>query len=107
MHAAAVEREHEREPPDEVRRDDAHQHAALVMRLANEAEVPELEVAQPAVDQLRGGARRGAAEVAAIDERDSEPDPRRGRGDAGADDPAADDEHVEALGGEPLAGVEA
>ena len=65
-----VERKEERQPPHEVRRDDVHQHAPLVVRLAHEPDVAEAQVAQPAVDELRRRARRRAGEVALVDERD-------------------------------------
>ena len=66
-----------------------------MVRLADEADVAEPQVAQPAVDQLRRRARRRACEVALVDERDGETVRRRGLRDAGADDPAADHEQVE------------
>ena len=53
VRAVAVERQQEREPPDEVRRDDVHQGAPLLVRLAHEADVAEAQVAQAAVDELR------------------------------------------------------
>ena len=80
---------------DEVRRDDVRQGATLVVRLAYEADVAETEVAEAAVDQLRGRARGRPAEVALIDERHGETDPRSVGRDPRADDPAADDEQVE------------
>ena len=92
---SAVEREEERQPLDQVRRDDAHQVAALLVRLADEADVAHLQVAQAAVDELRRGARRRAGEVAALDERDVEAVRGRRLGDPGADDPAADHQQVE------------
>ena len=79
-----------------MRRDDAHEHAPLVVGLPHEPHVAEAEVAQAAVDQLRRRARRRAGEVAPVDERDAHPVRARGLGDAGADDPPADDEQVEA-----------
>ena len=73
-----------------------------MVRLAYEADVPESEVAEPAVDQLGGRARRPAAEVAGVDEGHTEADARGVRGDRGADDPAPDHEQVEpALGRVP------
>ena len=64
------------------------------MGLAHQPDVAETEVAEAAVDQLRRGARRAAAEVAAVDERDSEPVRSGELGDPGPDDPAADHEQV-------------
>ena len=100
---AAVERQEERNPAHEMRRDDGQESTALLVRLAHETDVAQPQVTEPAVDQLRRRARRGAAEVAAVDERDGEPVPRRRRCDSRADDAAADHEQVEALGREPLA----
>ena len=95
MRAVAVEREDERQPLDEVRRDDAHQVAPLLVRLADEAHVAHLQVAQAAVHELRRRARGGAREVAAFDERHVEAVRARRLGDPGSDDPAADHEQVE------------
>ena len=95
VRAGVVEREQERHGPDQVRRDASHQQAALLVCFAYEAHVAEAQVAQPSVDELRRGARGLAAEVAAFDERDREPVPGRGCGDAGADDPAAHDQQIE------------
>ena len=58
---------------DEARRPgevsgDAQQDLALGERFGDEAELELLEVAQPAVDQLGGRGRRGARQVAALDE---------------------------------------
>jgi hypothetical protein len=78
-----------------VRCDDVHQEAALVMRLTHEADVAETQVPEPAVDQLRGRARRRAREVAFVDERDREAVCARSFGDARADDAAAHDQEVE------------
>ena len=83
-----------------MRCDDAHEHASLVMRLADEADVAETQEAEPAVDELRRRARRRTGEVALLDERDPKAVRARRLGDAGADDPAADHEQVEAAGAE-------
>jgi hypothetical protein len=91
----AVERQQERHPPYEVRRHDREESPPLGMGLANKADISEPEVAEPAVDELRRGARGRAPEVAAIHERDREPGPSRLGGDPGADDPSADHEQVE------------
>ena len=56
--------------PHEVGRDERLSACDLGQRLADEAEVAEPEVAQPAVDQLRRRARRARREVVALDERD-------------------------------------
>ena len=101
---AGVDRQDERDPAHEVRGDPARERLDLAERLTDEREVAEAEVAEPAVDELRGCARRPGGEVAALDERDGEPVARRELGDAGAEDPAADDEQVEALAAEPFEG---
>jgi hypothetical protein len=69
--------------------------APLLVRLADEPHVAETQVAEAAVDELRGRARRRGAEVALVDQRDREPRVRRLVGDAGPDDPGADDQQVE------------
>ena len=101
----AVERgDDERQRPDEVRRQRGQQ-LALEQRLADQPEVERLQVAQPAVDEL-ARARGGPARVVALlDERDGVAAARRVERDAGAGDPAADDEHVERLVGERGEGV--
>jgi hypothetical protein len=67
-----------------------------MMRLAHEAHVAEAEIAETSMDELRGSARGRAAEVARVDERDREACAGGVSRDSGADDPAADDEQVEA-----------
>jgi hypothetical protein len=86
-------------------RDDVHEQPALVMGLADEANVPEPEIAEAAVDELRGSTRGARTEVAAIHERDSEARARRLGGDPRADDAASDHEQVEGLPSEPVAGL--
>lgn len=75
--------------------------------LADEPHVAEAQVAQATVDELRGGTRGAAAEVALVDEGDGEAATRRLRRDPRADDPATDHEQVEPalreLGRRPLA----
>jgi hypothetical protein len=88
-----------------MRRDDLHEQPALVMSLADEANIPEPEIAEAAVDELRGSARGARTEVAAIDERDSEARTRCLGCDSGADDAASDHEQVEGLLSEPVAGL--
>ena len=62
----------ERQHLDEVRRV-AAQPLALGERLVDEADVALLQVAQAAVDQLRGLRRRARGEVVALDERGAQP----------------------------------
>ena len=60
----------ERQRLDEVRRQLDHE-LALEQRLADEAEVEVLQVAQAAVDELGGAARGARGEVGLLDERDA------------------------------------
>ena len=81
-------------------RDHAHEEAPLVMRLAHKTDVAEAEVAEPAVDELRRGARRRPGEISFSTSGDLQTVRARRFGDAGADDAASDDEQVEAHGAE-------
>ena len=99
---AAVEREEERQAVHEMRRDGAREGAALALRLADEPDVAETQVAQAAVDQLRRRARGARAEVAGVDERDGEPLARGMGRRRGPDHAAADHEEVERA---PLEGL--
>src|SRR6185436_7571245 len=74
-----------------------HQQRALEQRLAHEAKVEVLEIAKPAVDELRGAARGAGGEVGLLDEGDAVPARGGVQGHTGAGDPAADDDEVEAL----------
>jgi hypothetical protein len=89
--ALAVEPRHEQwQRVHEVRRQVDHQRP-LEQRLAHEPEVEVLQVAQPAVHQLRR-ARRGARRpVLALDKRDAVAARRRVQRHPGAGDSAADD----------------
>jgi hypothetical protein len=94
----------ERQRPDQMRGQLDHE-LALEQGLADEPEVEVLQVAQPAVDQLRraaGGARR---EVGLLDQRDAVAARGGVEGDARAGDPPADDDDVEDLLGEGGDGV--
>ena len=65
--ALLAERRHqERRRVDEVRRE-PDQQLALEQRLADQAEVEVLQVAEAAVDHLRGAARGAPREVVALD----------------------------------------
>ena len=81
----------------QMRRDLLEQQAALVQRLAHEADVEMLEVAQTAVDQLARAARRAGGEVALLDQSHGQAAARRVQGDAAAGHAAADHEDVERL----------
>src|SRR5205823_14541296 len=92
----AVDREQERLEPDEVG-GQAQESRALFQRLRDEPEMKLLEVPQPAVDEPRGSARRARADVVLLDESGLQAARRRIEERPRADDPAADDEHVEPL----------
>ena len=94
-------RHHERQRPDQVRRQ-LDQQPALEQRLADEPEVEVLEIAQAAVDEFRGAAAGPRRVVGLLHQRDAEPARGGVERDPGAGDPAADHDHVEALGGKRL-----
>jgi hypothetical protein len=81
-----------------VRRE-AEEALALAQRLAHEAHVPLLQVAQAPVDQPPRPGRRAGADVLLFQER--HPQAARGgvAGDAGAVDPGPDNYEVEGDGG--------
>ena len=93
--AAVGQRVEERHRPHQVRRQPVEQQPALLERLADQAEVEHLEVAQPAVDQLAAAAAGAAGQVALLQQAGAEPAGHRVERDARADDTAADDEDVE------------
>ena len=88
-----VVRQHEGQRPGDVRRE-PEQHLALGQRLAHEAELVELEIAQAAMDELARGRGGRAREIVLLDEQHLEAAPGRIASDAGAVDAAADDEEV-------------
>ena len=91
---ARVMRQHEAQRPDDVRRG-APQHLAFAERLAHEAELVMFEIAQPAVDQLRGTRGRAARQIVLLAKVDAQAPPRGVARDAAAVDAAADDRDVE------------
>ena len=72
----------------------AQQNLALGERLGDQAELELLEIAQPAMDQLRGRRRGRRRQIAALDQQHREPAAGSIAGDAGAIDAAADDQQV-------------
>ena len=94
-------RDEERRRVDEVRRELDHQ-LALEQRLADQAEVEVLQVAEAAVDHLRGAARGADRVVVALEQRHRVAARGGVEGDAGAGDPAADHDDLEALAGDRL-----
>ena len=73
---------------------DAQQDLALGERFGDQAKLELLEVAQPAVDQLRGGGRRRARKVSALYEQRRQATAGSIARDAGAVDAATDDEKI-------------
>src|SRR5690606_26261890 len=67
---------------------------ALAQRLVDEADVAVLQVAEPAVDELRRLRRRARGEVVALDEGGAQPPGGGVERHAGARDAAPDDQHV-------------
>ena len=73
-----------------------------MMGLTHESHIPEAQVPEPSVDELRRRARRGAAEIARVDECDGQPGASSVRSGGSTDDAAADDEQIELMRREPL-----
>ena len=101
LHHPVTERVEEAHRAHEVGAQAAEEQRALRERLAHQAEVPLLQVAEPAVDQLARAARSARREVALLDQRDREASRRRIHGAARAGDAASDDDDVEDLLGHP------
>ena len=78
---AVGQRVEERHRAHQVRRQPGEQQAALLQRLADQAEVEHLEVAQAAVDQLAAAAAGAAGQVALLQQpgATARGSPRRGR----------------------------
>ena len=90
-------RNDEAQPPHDVRRA-AHQPFALGQGLAHQRELAVLQVAQPAVDQL-GRRRRGVRrQIVLLAQQHPLTAAGQITGDAGAIDPATDDQHVDCSG---------
>ena len=81
---------------DEVR-GDAQQALALDQRFAHQAEFEELEVSQPAVDQLGTRGRSAGGEIRLLHQRDFQSTPGGVARDARAVDAAAHDEKIDAV----------
>jgi len=98
------ERKQERHRLDQMRRQPGQRQLTLVQSLAHQAEFQLLEVAQPAVEHLRGATRRAGSEVTGFDQRHLEPTGGGIQGAPGTHHAATDDHHVELLGAEALPG---
>src|SRR5215210_4125259 len=68
-------REHERQRPDQMRRDVGSQYVALPQSGTYEPDAARSQVAKPTVDETRGSARGGPAKVPGIYERHPQPGP--------------------------------
>src|SRR5205823_9682848 len=90
----AVHRHEQTHRAHEMRRI-ADQRFAFGERFVDEAELAVLQIAQAAVDQARRARRRARAEVVALDEQRLVPVECRFARDAGAVDPAADNDDIE------------
>ena len=99
-----LQRVEERHRPREVRRETVDEQVPLGEGLADQVEVEHLEVAQAAVDELAGPARRAARPVLRLDHGRRQPTADGVEGDAGTRHATADDEDVElaaAVGARP------
>jgi hypothetical protein len=94
----------ERSRVNEMRGQLDHQ-LALQQRLADQAEVKILQIAEAAVDHLRGAAGGADRIVAALQQRHRVATRGGVEGNAGAGDTAADHQHLKALAGDLLDGV--
>src|SRR5215217_8299175 len=74
---------------------DAEQRLTLAHVGADQAEVEQLEVAQPSMDQAGRAGRGAGADVLTLDQPHAQSAQRGVAGDPAADDPAADDQDVE------------
>ena len=97
----AVDGEHERHPPDQVG-GVPEQPLALGQGLGDEAELPLVEVPQPAVDQLGRLRRRPRGEIVALDQGGAQAAGGGVEGHARPGDAPADHEDVEGLARHPL-----
>ena len=96
-HAAVGEHGYEeRQHAHEVRRV-LERALAFVERLVDQPELALLEVAEPAVHQLRALGAGAGREVVALDQRGAQPPAGRVERDPGAGDAATDDQDVEAF----------
>ncbi len=95
--ASALEGRHDhRQRADQMRRQRHHQ-LALAQRLAHQAEVEVLQIAQTAVHELARAARGPRGEVRALEQRHAVTARGGIERDTGAGDAAADDDDVELL----------
>jgi len=96
------QRHQDRHRVHQMGRDLLDQQTSLLQRLAYQLDVELLQIAQTAMDQFAGTAGRSGRPVPLLDHGDPQPAARSVKGDAAAGGAAADDEHVEEVGGEAL-----
>lgn len=94
--AAAVERYDELEWSNQMRRD-AQKRFPFAQVHTYEAKIKHLEITQAAMDQPRRSGGCAAAEIPFFKQGNSQTAKRSVTRDAGADDAAADDNHIELL----------
>src|SRR6478735_8339875 len=99
LHEPFGQRVQEGNGPGQVRGEDGKDQPALVQGLLDEGEVEHLQVAQSAVDELRGPRRGAGRPVVGLDDADAQAAGHGIKGGPGADDAAAYDQDVEFLAG--------
>ena len=99
---AMFEGHEERNGANEMRAEPAEEQGLFGERLADQAELELLEVAEATVNQFARAARRARGPVALFEERDRQPPTRGIECRPRADDTATDDDHVEGLTGRPF-----
>ena len=99
---AVLERVQEAHRLDQVWRETREHQLTFAQRLPDQTELELLQVAQTAVKQLAGAARRTRGEVTCLDEGDPQAARCRVQRRADADHATADDHHVELLAAQSL-----
>ena len=94
----------ERNRLDQVRGQPGRHQLPLAQRLAHQAELELLQIAQAAVEQLGRPARGSGGEVARLDQSHGQPTGGRVERRTGAGDAAADHDDVERFVGQPVPG---
>ena len=105
IEARAVEGRHDDGQRTHEVRGERHEQLALEQRLANQAKIEVLEVAQPAVDELARAARGARGVVGALEQGDAVAATGGVERHPGSRDPAADHGDIEALPGECFEGL--
>ena len=92
---AAVDREQERQRPDEMRSQASPQQIALLAGGEDEPQVAQLEIAQATMDELGRATAGAAGEVPLVDQADGKPAKRRLTGNPRSVDATPDDQDIE------------